>query len=156
SRRVAGTLSARSPMTTPAPVAAPMHRRRHRRLSPHLCIGVGIGACRRTYASASASAVAAAHQAVIRAAGVLAPDYGKAGDLCRRSSTSRRRFVVETPGGALGIAVIVAPGALIFAIVYWIVEKFFPTWYLALRGVGTAGLTIAGLSSARTAVAESE
>ena len=45
------------------------------------------------------------------------------------------------------LAFIVAPGAVIFPVVFWIVEGVFPSFYFMVWGVGIVGLIIAGLSS---------
>jgi hypothetical protein len=51
--------------------------------------------------------------------------------------------------GTLGIilAIIIAPGAIIFPAAYWIIEGVFPTLYFALWGIGLLGLFIGGISS---------
>lgn len=51
--------------------------------------------------------------------------------------------------GLLGtiLAFILAPGLVIFPIVFWIVEGVFPTFYFFVWGIGIVGLIIAGLSS---------
>lgn len=51
--------------------------------------------------------------------------------------------------GILGfiIALVIAPGVVIFPIVFWIVEKVFPVFYFIIWGIGIVGLIIAGLSS---------
>ena len=51
--------------------------------------------------------------------------------------------------GVLGsvLAFILTPGIVIFPIVFWIVEKVFPSFYFIVWGVGIVGLIIAGLSS---------
>ena len=51
--------------------------------------------------------------------------------------------------GFLGgiLAFILAPGLVIFPIVFWIVEGVFPAFYFIVWGVGIVGLIIAGLSS---------
>jgi len=51
--------------------------------------------------------------------------------------------------GLLGgiLAFIVAPGLVIFPIIFWIVEGVFPTFYFIVWGVGIVGLIIAALSS---------
>lgn len=51
--------------------------------------------------------------------------------------------------GLLGVilAFIVAPGLVIFPIIFWIVEGVFPTFYFMVWGVGIVGLIIAALSS---------
>lgn len=45
------------------------------------------------------------------------------------------------------IAVVVAPGLVVFPIVFWIVEGIFPLNYFIIWGVGVIGLIIAGVSS---------
>jgi len=51
--------------------------------------------------------------------------------------------------GTLGtiLAIVVAPGLVVFPVVYWIVEGVFPTLYFALWGIGIVGLIIMGISS---------
>jgi uncharacterized membrane protein YccC len=51
--------------------------------------------------------------------------------------------------GTLGIilAIIIAPGVVIFPVVYWIVEGVFPISYFAIWGIGIVGLIIMGISS---------
>jgi len=51
--------------------------------------------------------------------------------------------------GFLGgiLAIIVAPGLVIFPIIFWIVEGVFPTLYFIVWGVGIVGLIIGVLSS---------
>lgn len=51
--------------------------------------------------------------------------------------------------GFLGIilALILAPGLVIFPFVFWIVEGVFPTFYFVVWGIGIVGLIIAGISS---------
>ena len=51
--------------------------------------------------------------------------------------------------GFLGtiLAFILAPGLVIFPIVFWIVEGTFPTFYFIVWGIGIVGLIIAGVSS---------
>jgi len=51
--------------------------------------------------------------------------------------------------GILGtiLAVIIAPGLIIFPIVFWIVEGVFPTTYFIIWGIGIVGMFIAGASS---------
>ncbi len=51
--------------------------------------------------------------------------------------------------GLLGaiLAFILAPGLVIFPIVFWIVEGVFPTFYFILWGIGIIGMIIAGASS---------
>ena len=45
------------------------------------------------------------------------------------------------------LAIIFTPGAVIFPIVFWIVEGVFPAFYFIVWGVGIVGLIIAGISS---------
>jgi len=51
--------------------------------------------------------------------------------------------------GLLGtiLAFVLAPGLVIFPIVFWIVEGVFPAFYFIVWGVGIVGMIIAGLSS---------
>jgi hypothetical protein len=51
--------------------------------------------------------------------------------------------------GFLGslLAVFIAPGLIIFPIIYWIVEKVFPVTYFTIWGLGIVGMIIFGLSS---------
>lgn len=51
--------------------------------------------------------------------------------------------------GILGafLAFILAPGVVIFPIVFWIVEGVFPTLYFILWGIGLVGGLIAGISA---------
>jgi len=51
--------------------------------------------------------------------------------------------------GFLGslLAVFIAPGLIIFPIIFWIVEKVFPVTYFAIWGLGLLGMLIFGLSS---------
>lgn len=51
--------------------------------------------------------------------------------------------------GLLGtiLAFVLAPGLVIFPIVFWIVEGVFPTFYFIVWGIGIVGLVIAGVSS---------
>ena len=51
--------------------------------------------------------------------------------------------------GALGgiLALILAPGLVIFPVIFWIVEGVFPSFYFILWGIGIVGLLIVGLSS---------
>lgn len=44
------------------------------------------------------------------------------------------------------LAFILAPGLIIFPLVFWIVEGVFPSFYFIVWGIGLVGLTIAGLS----------
>lgn len=45
------------------------------------------------------------------------------------------------------LAFFLAPGLVIFPLVFWIVEGVFPTFYFVIWGIGIAGLVIAGVSS---------
>ena len=45
------------------------------------------------------------------------------------------------------LAFVLAPGLVIFPIVFWIVEGVFPTFYFIVWGIGIVGLIIAGVSS---------
>jgi len=45
------------------------------------------------------------------------------------------------------LAFILAPGLVIFPIVFWIVEGAFPAFYFIVWGIGIVGLIIAGVSS---------
>jgi hypothetical protein len=51
--------------------------------------------------------------------------------------------------GFLGtiLAFILAPGLVIFPLVFWIVEGVFPAFYFMVWGIGIVGLIIAGISS---------
>jgi len=51
--------------------------------------------------------------------------------------------------GFLGsvLAVILAPGLVIFPAVFWIIEGVFPTFYFIVWGIGIVGLIIYGISS---------
>lgn len=51
--------------------------------------------------------------------------------------------------GFLGtvLAFILAPGLVIFPLVFWIVEHAFPTFYFIIWGIGIVGLIIASISS---------
>ena len=51
--------------------------------------------------------------------------------------------------GFLGIILsfVLAPGLVIFPLVYWIVEGVFPTLYFLLWGMGIVGLIIQNISS---------
>lgn len=53
--------------------------------------------------------------------------------------------------GLLGsvLAIVIAPGAIVFPFVFWIVEHVFPTMYFAFWGVGIIGFIILGLSSTK-------
>ena len=46
------------------------------------------------------------------------------------------------------LAFLVAPGVVIFPIVFWIVEGIFPTTYFVYWGIGLVGMIISGISSA--------
>lgn len=48
-------------------------------------------------------------------------------------------------GGIL--ALVFSPGLVIFPIIFWIVERVFPTFYFIVWGIGIIGLVIAGVSS---------
>lgn len=50
--------------------------------------------------------------------------------------------------GLLGtiLAFILAPGLVIFPIVFWIVEGVFPTFYFIVWGIGIVGMIIGGAS----------
>lgn len=45
------------------------------------------------------------------------------------------------------LAILIAPGLVIFPIIFWIVEGVFPVTYFAIWGLGLVGLIIFGLSS---------
>lgn len=45
------------------------------------------------------------------------------------------------------LAIVIAPGLIIFPIVFWIVEGVFPVVYFAIWGLGIVGMIIFGLSS---------
>ena len=51
--------------------------------------------------------------------------------------------------GILGIilAFILAPGVIIFPLVFWLVEDVFPVFYFIVWGVGIIGLVITGVAS---------
>ena len=51
--------------------------------------------------------------------------------------------------GFLGliIAIVVAPGLVVFPILFWIVEGVFPVMYFLIWGGGLLGLAIAGVAS---------
>ena len=51
--------------------------------------------------------------------------------------------------GLLGgiLAFIIAPGLVIFPIIFWIVEGLFPVFYFVIWGGGVIGFIIASLSS---------
>jgi len=44
------------------------------------------------------------------------------------------------------LAVVFTPGLVIFPIVFWIVEKVFPTFYFIVWGIGLLGMLIIGLT----------
>jgi len=46
------------------------------------------------------------------------------------------------------LAFIIAPGLVIFPIIFWIVEGVFPVFYFIVWGIGIVGLSIAGMSGA--------
>jgi len=50
--------------------------------------------------------------------------------------------------GFLGtiLAFILAPGLVVFPIVFWIVEGVFPTFYFIVWGIGIVGMIIGGTS----------
>ena len=50
--------------------------------------------------------------------------------------------------GFLGtiLAFVLAPGLVIFPIVFWIVEGVFPTFYFIVWGIGIVGMIIGGVS----------
>lgn len=54
--------------------------------------------------------------------------------------------------GFLGsvLAVLIAPGLVIFPIIFWIVEGFFPVTYFAIWGLGLLGGIVFGLCSEDT------
>ena len=45
------------------------------------------------------------------------------------------------------IAFVCSPGLVVFPIIFWIVEKVFPTFYFIVWGIGVAGLIITAISS---------
>jgi len=45
------------------------------------------------------------------------------------------------------LSFILAPGLVIFPLVFWFVEGVFPTFYFIVWGIGIVGLIIAGISS---------
>lgn len=51
--------------------------------------------------------------------------------------------------GFLGtiLAFVLAPGLVIFPIVFWVVEGVFPTFYFIVWGIGIVGLIITGVFS---------
>lgn len=51
--------------------------------------------------------------------------------------------------GVLGtiISIVIAPGLVIFPLVYWIVEGVFPIMYFVIWGIGIAGMYIRAYSS---------
>ncbi len=44
------------------------------------------------------------------------------------------------------VAIIVAPGLVIFPIIYWIVEGVFPVLYFVIWGIGVLGIIISSAS----------
>ncbi len=46
------------------------------------------------------------------------------------------------------LAIIIAPGLVIFPIIFWVVEGVFPAFYFIIWGIGIIGIIIAMLSSA--------
>jgi hypothetical protein len=51
--------------------------------------------------------------------------------------------------GIVGIilAFILAPGLVIFPLIFWIVEGVFPAFYFMMWGIGIVGMLIAGMST---------
>lgn len=51
--------------------------------------------------------------------------------------------------GCFGVflAIVLCPGAIVFPIIFWIVEGFFPVTYFAIWGVGIVGMILYSLSS---------
>lgn len=49
-------------------------------------------------------------------------------------------------GWGIFIAIVVAPGLVIFPIIYWIVEGVFPLLYFIIWGIGILGLVISTAS----------
>ena len=45
------------------------------------------------------------------------------------------------------LAFFLAPGLVIFPLIFWFVEGVFPTFYFIVWGIGIVGLIIAGVSS---------
>ena len=45
------------------------------------------------------------------------------------------------------LAILIAPGLVIFPIIFWIVEGVFPFTYFAIWGLGILGMIIFGLAS---------
>jgi hypothetical protein len=50
--------------------------------------------------------------------------------------------------GFLGtiLAFILCPGVVVFPVIFWVVEKVFPTTYFIMWGFGILGIFVAGLS----------
>ena len=50
--------------------------------------------------------------------------------------------------GILGIilAIVIAPGLVVFPIIFWIVEGVFPAFYFIMWGIGIVGLIIFAIS----------
>lgn len=44
------------------------------------------------------------------------------------------------------LAILIAPGLVVFPVIFWIVEGVFPVVYFSIWGLGIAGMIIAGLS----------
>lgn len=51
--------------------------------------------------------------------------------------------------GIFGIilAFVLAPGLVIFPLIFWIVEGVFPAFYFIMWGIGIVGMVIAGISA---------
>jgi len=51
--------------------------------------------------------------------------------------------------GLLGtiLAFVIAPGLVIFPIIFWIIEGIFPTFYFIVWGTGIVGMFIFGVST---------
>ena len=51
--------------------------------------------------------------------------------------------------GIFGVIIgfLIAPGAVIFPLIFWIVEGVFPTFYFLVWGIGVIGMFIGGSSS---------
>jgi hypothetical protein len=45
------------------------------------------------------------------------------------------------------LAFVLSPGLVIFPIVFWLVERVFPTFYFIVWGIGIVGLIIVGIST---------
>lgn len=45
------------------------------------------------------------------------------------------------------LAFVLAPGLVIFPLIFWIVEGVFPVFYFIIWGIGLIGMIIAGVSS---------